>query len=315
MQHRCKEVNFQQDVELIYKSHPRNRAPTQYFSDNSDSVNENVPLLCNRCDHDNDLSMDSEVCLITPPQKHVSPCLRGEHLKNETSMTTNSTAMCSTIDSGIDLILGEIEIRINGGNILPQNEIEQQMLLTREEDESAAIGGSMDMPKFPNTIHIFGCNLNGIKTSNLHSQLQHSLDLDVDIQCYFEVNANFMNSHVHQQFHEGTKRSYQFFKSTWGTSQAISDSNFKAGGMEIVTRASCSTRVKKEATDNLKRWTCQILDGKGKRDVLIMSIYQCCTSKNKTKLFQPSDSNKFYSAKWIGKILIPLEISVKISWH
>ena len=124
-----------------------------------------------------------------------------------------------------------------------------------------------------------------------------------------------MNSNVRQHFHKGTKRSYQFSKLMWGTSQAISDSDFKAGETGIVTRASCSTRVKKEATDNLKRWTCQILDGKGKRDVLIMSIYQCCTSKNKTKLFQPSDSNKFYSAKWIGKILIPLEISVKISWH
>ena len=70
------------------------------------------------------------------------------------------------------------------------------MLLTREEDESALIGGSMDMPKFPNTIRISGCNPNGINTSNVHSQLQHSLDLDIDIQCYSEVNANFMHHHV-----------------------------------------------------------------------------------------------------------------------
>ena len=85
-------------------------------------------------------------------------------------------------NSSVDLIPGEIEIRTNGSHIFPQNDVERQMLLTREEDESAPIGGSMDMPKFPNTIRISGCNPNGINTSNVHSQLQHSLDLDIKIR-------------------------------------------------------------------------------------------------------------------------------------
>ena len=157
--------------------------------------------------------------------------------------------MSSTIDSNANLIPGEIEIRTNGGNILPQNEIERYMLLTREEDKSAAIGGSMDLPKLPNMIRISGCNPNGIKTFNLHSQFQHSLDLDIDIKCYSKDNVNFMNSHLRQQFHEG---SYQFSKSTWGISQAISESDFKAEGTGIVTRASCSTRVKKKGNKYMK---------------------------------------------------------------
>ena len=132
-------------------------------------------------------------------------------------------------------------------------------------------------------ICISGCNLNSIKSSNLQSQLQHSLYLNKDIQCYSKNNANFMNSKVQQQFHEGAKRSYQFSKSTWGISQAISDSDFKAEGTGIVTRASCSTRVKKEERDKLGRWTYQILDGKGERNVLIMSVYQWCTFKNKNE--------------------------------
>ena len=70
------------------------------------------------------------------------------------------------------------------------------MLIEREEDEAAAIGGSMESPKLPNMICISRCNPNGIKSSNLQRQLQHSLDLDIDIQCYPKVNANFMNSNV-----------------------------------------------------------------------------------------------------------------------
>ena len=97
-----------------------------------------------------------------------------------------------------------------------------------------------------------------------------------------------MNQHVRQKFHKETKRSYKFSKLTWGTSKVISNFNFKDGGTGIVTRASCSTRVKNKATDDLRRWTYQILDGKGIRDVLIMSIYQCCTSKNKNETLSAS---------------------------
>ena len=141
----------------------------------------------------------------------------------------------------------------------------------------------MESPKFPNMIHVSWYNQNGIKSSNLQSQLQHSLDLNVDIQCYSKVNVIFMNSKVWHQFHEGTKILYQFSKSTWQISQTSSDSDFKARRTGIVTRASCSTRVKKEERGKHGRWTYQILDGKGKRDVLMMSVYQCCTSKNKNK--------------------------------
>ena len=292
----AKEANVHHEVKFEYRSNQHNRVPhydrlPRYTSDDSDSDNNGtagkMPKLCSRCGHDDDSSIDSEdseACLITPsPTKH-SPRKR-DH-RNETSTTRNTSV--SPPDSSVDLIPGEIEIRTDCSHIFPQNDVERQMLLTREEDESAPIGGSMHMPKFPNTIRISGCNPNGINTSNVHSQLQHSLDLDIDIQCYSEVNANFMNHHVHQKFHEESKRSYQFSKTTWGTSKVVSDSDFKAGGTGIVTRASCSTRVKKEATDDLGQWTYQILDGKGKRDVLIMSIYKCCTSKNKNETLPAS---------------------------
>ena len=58
------------------------------------------------------------------------------------------------------------------------------MLIDRDEDEAAMTGGSMELPKLLNMICISGCNPNDINSSNLHSQLQHSLDLDIDIHCY-----------------------------------------------------------------------------------------------------------------------------------
>ena len=63
-----------------------------------------------------------------------------------------------------------------------------------------------------------------------------------------------MNSKVQQQF-QGTKQSYQFSKSTWGTSQTILYPDFKEEGVEIVMKASCSTRVKKVERDKVGRWT------------------------------------------------------------
>ena len=162
-------------------------------------------------------------------------------------------------------------------------QLERQLRINRDEDEAAAFRGNMDEPKLPNMIRISGCNPNIINVLDLQSQLQHSLDLDIDIQCYSEVNANLIKSNLHQKFHELTKRSYQLSKSTWGTSQAQSDSDYKAGGTGIVSIAACAIRAKKEGQDRLRRWMYKILDRRGKRDVLILSIYQCCNSNNETE--------------------------------
>lgn len=314
-----KEDNVHQEDKFEYRSNQHNRV-SQYdrrprYTSDSDSDNDEttgkMPDLCSRHTHGDDSSIDSEdseVCLFPSPlTKHSRKQDHSNERTNttKTTPTTTTNTSASTPDGNNDLIPGEIEIRTDGSHIFPQNDVERQMLLSREEDESAPIGGSMDMPKFPNMIRISGCNPNGINTSNVHSQLQHSLDLDIDIQCYSEVNANFMHHHIRQKFQEESKRSYQFSKTTWGTSKVESDSDFKAGGTGIVTRASCSTRVKKEATDDLGRRTYQILDGKGKRDVLIMSIYQCCTSKNKNETLPASKQQEILLSQMDRKDINP----------
>lgn len=67
----------------------------------------------------------------------------------------------------------------------------------------------------------------------------------------------------------------------WGTSQALSDFNFKARGTRILKRVSYFIRVKKEDSDHLGIWAYQILVGKGKREISIMSVYKYCTYNNK----------------------------------
>lgn len=53
------------------------------------------------------------------------------------------------------------------------------MRIDRDKDEAAAVEGNMDTSKLLNMIYISRCNPNGINCSNLQSQLQHSLDLDI----------------------------------------------------------------------------------------------------------------------------------------
>jgi hypothetical protein len=58
------------------------------------------------------------------------------------------------------------------------------ILTNLDEEESEAIGGSMEDAKLPDMVRISGCNPNGIKAHQLKSHLQHAMDLQVDIQCY-----------------------------------------------------------------------------------------------------------------------------------
>jgi hypothetical protein len=80
------------------------------------------------------------------------------------------------------------------------------IIKAKDDVEAEPIGGTMNHPKAPGMVWISGCNPNGIKTNQLDSHLQHSLDLEIDIQCYSEVNTNFLRTDKRQQFLDRTKR-------------------------------------------------------------------------------------------------------------
>jgi hypothetical protein len=177
------------------------------------------------------------------------------------------------------------EMRIRGGAQEEENETNRTekeadrfVLTALDDDEASPIGGQMDQPKLPGMIRISGFNPNGIKACQLESQLQHSKDLDIDIQCYSEINVNILRTDQRQKFHEGCKRIDKSSRSIWGTSQLPADSDYKPGGTAIISTGKIAGRVKKNGSDKLGRWTYQLLDGQGDKDILIICVYQCCKS-------------------------------------
>jgi hypothetical protein len=145
-----------------------------------------------------------------------------------------------------------------------------------DEDEALPIGGLMEQSKLPGMIRISGFNPNGIKANQLERQLQHSKDLDIDIQCYSEINVNVLRTDQCQKFYEGCKKMDKSSRSVWGTSQLLADSEYKPGGTAIISTGKTAGQVKKSGSDKLGRWTYQLLDGQGNKDILIVCVYQCC---------------------------------------
>jgi hypothetical protein len=172
--------------------------------------------------------------------------------------------------SVISLFKESIEpMRIRGGaqQETEENEEERFILEELDEDESEPIGRRMDEPKLPDMIRISGCNPNGIKANQLKSHIQNAMDLQADIQCYSEVNTDFLQTKQRQQFYENTKVMDIQARSVWGTSHVVVDNNsaFKPGGTAIVAMGKTAGRVKKLGIDSMGRRTYQLLDGKGEK--------------------------------------------------
>jgi hypothetical protein len=140
------------------------------------------------------------------------------------------------------------------------------------------MGGSMENNKMEGNIRISTWNPNGINANQVHSILQQSLDLSIDIQGYSEQNRDFLKQSQRQAFQEATTRMDRHSRAIWGTSQVIVEGDYKPGGTALITFGKTAGRVKERGSDPLGRWTYQILDGKGNKEVLIMNVYQCCKS-------------------------------------
>ena len=106
------------------------------------------------------------------------------------------------------------------------------------------------------------------------------MDLEIDILSYSEVNANFQRPKTRKKFFDYCKSMDQTSRSVWGTSDVSCDSDFKPGGTGIVTRGPTAGRVKRQEFDKLGRWTWQLLNGDGLREILLISVYKCCHSTN-----------------------------------
>ena len=81
----------------------------------------------------------------------------------------------------------------------------------------------------------FSCfNPRGLKRANIQFQIQMAADLNIDIQGFNKVNANFLNTKVRQAFNDKTQRIDREAQSVWLTSLVTSKSKFKSGGTGVV---------------------------------------------------------------------------------
>ena len=111
----------------------------------------------------------------------------------------------------------------------------------------------METIKEEDTIQISGCNLNGFRSDQLKSQFQHSLDLDIDIQCYSEVNADVLQPQVRQKFYEYPRRIDKSMRSVWSTSEIPSINEYKPGGTGICTNRKDASIINKSHKDEYGR--------------------------------------------------------------
>ena len=142
-------------------------------------------------------------------------------------------------------------------------------------EDSDIIGGTIS-EKPEETIRISSINPCGIRLDEITDQLQHALDLNIDIQCYSKINLDTTKFHLLQQLQLKVTKIDSQARSTWSSSKITATRNYKPGGNGIITFGGHAGRIKASGTDPLGRWSYQLLDGKGNREILIMSIYQCC---------------------------------------
>ena len=233
-----------------------------------------MPGLQERDREDSDSESDNE----EEDDNNEIPSLQDRNIEDSESEDDEEDSSADTFDDDLYFVPSDED---EDGSITSENDniinmFPRPAIDELDEEEAEAIGSPMDTPKLPGMIRISGCNPDGIKAQELQSQLQHSMDLGIDIQCYSEVNRNFLRTEVRHKFYEGTKSMDRSSKAVWGTSLFTTDSNYKPGGTAIVTRGKTAGRVKKSGSDKLGRWTYQLLDGQGNKDILIVSIYQCC---------------------------------------
>jgi hypothetical protein len=273
---------YEEDEDSLASAEDNNNNENE---ENEEDIGNGIPALICRTDNDDELS-DDECSVDNREDNNKTVRIRGGGLGNNNNNNNHdlddedlffqpsdddATVCNQNIDEGNE------EETTNRNEDEPATKAKKKTVVeVLDAEEAEAIGGTMDTPKLPGMIRISGYNPDGIKPQELASQLQHSMDLSIDIQCYSEVNRNFLRTDQRHKFFEGMKAMDRSSKAIWGTSLFTTDSKYKPGGTAIISRGKTAGRVKKSGSDKLGRWTYQLLDGQGDKDILIVCVYQCC---------------------------------------
>ena len=121
----------------------------------------------------------------------------------------------------------EIEIKILQPTFATNHSNDKFSSTPLDVNDRFKIDGSIIEPKREGIIRISGCNPNEIETTDLKNNLQHSMDLEIDIQCYSEVNANYHRPKIRKKSFEHCKSMDWTSISVWGIRDVPCDSDFK----------------------------------------------------------------------------------------
>jgi hypothetical protein len=264
---------YEEDEDSLASAEDNNNNENE---EDEEDIGREIPELICRTDNDDDLS-DDECSVENREENDKTVQIRGGGLGNNNLDLDDEDLFFQPSDDDANFDESSDEETDNRNEDEPTTEAKKQTVVeVLDAEEAEAIGGTMDTPKLPGMIRISGYNPDGIKPQELASQLQHSMDLSIDIQCYSEVNRNFLRTDQRHIYFEGTKAMDRSSKAVWGTSLFTTDSKYKPGGTAIISRGKTAGRVKKSGSDKLGRWTYQLLDGQGEKDILIVCVYQCC---------------------------------------
>ena len=146
--------------------------------------------------------------------------------------------------------------------------------------QAESFGGDMETNKRAGTRRFSTFNPNGLKSHNANDTIEISIEMGIDVQCYSEIAMDTRQYRVRQKLIDNLRQIDKKAKAVWNSSTKSSTNEYKAGGTSICTFGNTAGRVKKHGEDKLGRWCWQILEGSKRRDILVVSVYQCC--KNPT---------------------------------
>ena len=146
--------------------------------------------------------------------------------------------------------------------------------------QAESFGGDMETNKRAGTRRFSTFNPNGLKSHNANDTIEISIEMGIDVQCYSEIALDTSQYRIRQKLIDNLRQIDKKAKAVWNSSTKTSTNEYKAGGTSIVTFGNTAGRVKKHGEDKLGRWCWQILEGSKNRDIIVVSVYQCC--KNPT---------------------------------
>jgi hypothetical protein len=88
-----------------------------------------------------------------------------------------------------------------------------------------------------------------------------------------EVTGNFLRTDLRQKLRGETKRMDRSSRGTTSQLPILSDSDLKTGWTAIISKGISVGRMKKSGNDKLGRWSYQLLNGQGEKDILIICVY------------------------------------------